>query len=184
MTHRALLATIACLTLSTVARPATQSAAGDGIVVTPVVADGTVAVSLAAAPAVGSDTRALVESGLLVTLRFVVDLKRPSIWWDRTVRSQTVSSAIKLDTLTGMYHVSRLQDGHVTWSDRTRTFAEARDWSATFERIPLATQADLDSNGEYYIEVRMTTSPRRTFSLWPFFGADARTGRADFTFIR
>jgi hypothetical protein len=31
--------------------------------------------------------------------------------------------------------------------------------------------------------VRMRTSPRRTFPLWPW-GTDDGTGRADFTFIR
>ena len=79
--------------------------------------------------------------------------------------------------------VSRLHDGHVTWSDRTRDFTEARDWAGTFERIALATPADLDSNGDYYIDVRMSASPRRTFTLWPF-GSDVRSGRAEFTFIR
>jgi hypothetical protein len=156
----------------------------EAIKVTPIVADGVVAVSIDAAAAVSADTRAVLESGLLVTLTFVLDLKRPvSGWWDRTVRSQIVSSTIKLDTLSGSYQVSRMHEGHVTWSDRTRNFTEARDWSTRFERVPLATHADLDPNAEYYIEVRMTTSPRRTFSLWPF-GADAETGRAGFTFIR
>lgn len=157
---------------------------GDAVKVTPVVADGAVSVSFEASNALGGDTRAVVESGLLVTLTFVVDLKRPATgWWDRTVRSEVVSSTVKLDTLSGSYHVSRMHQGHVTWSDRTRAFTEARDWSTTFERVPLATQTDLDPNAEYYIEVRMTASPRRTFSLWPF-GTDARTGRAAFTFIR
>ena len=179
------LALVACLGV-TAASAQTPPAvtATDGITVTPIVSGGAVSVSFAAGAAIGTDVRSLVESGLLVTVTFAIDLRKPaSVWWDRTVRSQVVASTIKLDTLSGMYHVSRLHDGHVTWSDRTRDFTEARDWAGTFERIALATPADLDSNGDYYIDVRMSASPRRTFTLWPF-GSDVRSGRAEFTFIR
>ena len=152
--------------------------------VTPLAAEGRLDVSFAAGAALGPDARAMVESGLLVTLSFAIDLKRPATgWWDRTVVSTVVSSTIKLDTLTGTYHVSRLQQGHGAWSERTREFAEARDWATSFERVPLADGEGLDPNAEYYIEVRMSASPRRTFSLWPF-GSDGPTGRAAFTFIR
>jgi hypothetical protein len=168
--------------LSAPAAPAAQSAAE--IRVTPVVADGAVLASFSAASALGADTRAVVQSGLLVTLTFAVALKRPATgWWDRVIHGETVSSSIKLDTLSGTYQVSRMQQGHVTWSDRTKDFAEARDWATTFERIPVAQNGALDVNAEYYLEVRMTSSPNRTFSLWPF-GGDQRTGRADFTFIQ
>lgn len=158
---------------------------GDGIEVRPILADGRVAAGFVAGAAVGPDVRALVESGLVVTLAFVVELKRPaSVWLDRTIHSESVTSSIKFDTLSGTYHVSRMQQGHVTFSDRTREFAEARDWAATFERVPLAGEGVLDPNADYYVEVRMSTRPRRTFSLWPFAGTDDRVGRATFTFIR
>lgn len=164
-------------------------AQSDGISVTPILAGGSVAAGFAAGPVVGPDVRTLVESGLVVTLTFVVDLKRPATGWiDRTVRSESVSASIKFDTLSGSYQVSRSQQGHVTFSDRTREFGEARDWATTFERIPLATDAALDPNDDYYIEVRASVSPRRTFSLWPslwpFASADASVGRAAFTVIR
>lgn len=165
-------------------RPAQAVQGPAEIRVTPIVTAGAVAASFVAAPALGADTRAVVESGLLVTLTFAVELKRPATgWWDRVIHSETVSSSIKLDTLSGTYLVSRTLQGHVAWSDRTKDFAQARDWATTFERVPLVRDAALDLNAEYYVEVRMTSSPRRTFSLWPF-GGDERTGRADFTFIQ
>jgi hypothetical protein len=156
----------------------------DDLKVTAAVTGGAVSASFTAGPAVGSDIRPLVDSGLSVTLTFTVDLKRPATaWWDRTVHRELVASTIKFDTLSGTYHVSRLQQGHVVWSDRVKEFAEAREQATTFEGIPLPTAAPLDANAEYYIEVRMTTSPRRTFGIWPF-SADAAAGRATFTFIR
>ena len=38
-------------------------------------------------------------------------------------------------------------------------------------------------DAEYYVEVSLRASPKRTFSLWPWAGEEA-FGRADFTFIR
>lgn len=180
MTLRLAVVLAAGLISSLPAAPATDD---DGLKVTPIVSDGTVAVSIAGGGALGPDVRTLIESGLLVTLTFDINLRKPvPFWWDSTVRSQSVSSTIKLDMLSGTYHVSRLQQSHVTWSDRTRTFAEARDWSATFDRVPLAVQRELDANTDYYIDVHLSTSPKRTFSLWPFGGG--RSSRANFTFIR
>ena len=42
----------------------------------------------------------------------------------------------------------------------------------------------LEPNAEYYVQVRVHLTPRRTFSLWPPWGHDDGSGRADFTFIR
>jgi Domain of unknown function (DUF4390) len=156
----------------------------DQIRVTPVVGDGIVAASFAAAAAVGPDAREVVHSGLLLQLTFALELKRSSgAWWDRTVSSETVSSSVKFDNLSGIYQVSHIKSGHVTWSDRTRDFSKAREWLTTFERVPLAKDAQLEPNTEYYIRVRVRATPRRTFSFWPW-GSDDGVGRADFTFIR
>jgi len=159
-------------------------AADPAIRVVAVVTNGSVTVSFTAAPVVDSDARAVVESGLLMTLTFTVDLRRPAhLWWDRTVASAAVASSVKFDNLTGVYKVSRMLDGHVTWSDRTSDFAEARRWLTTFDRIELSADSGLEPNGDYYVDVRMRASPRRTFSLWPW-NPDDGAGRADFTFIR
>ena len=74
-------------------------------------------------------------------------------------------------------------DDHVIWSDRTMDVAQARSWMTTFDRVPLGEGLGLRPNEEYYIHVRMWTSPRRTFSLWLWRGDDG-AGRADFTNIR
>lgn len=152
--------------------------------VTPVVADGQVSVSFAAPAAVGPDARELVQSGLLMTLTFVVDLRQPSAaWFDRGLARVTMSSSVKFDNLTGVYHVSRMREGHVTWSDRTNDFVHARAWLTTFERVHLLADDLLQPNAEYYIRVRMHARPRRTFPLWPWASEDG-IGQAVFTFIR
>ena len=152
--------------------------------VTPIVADRHVAASFVAPAAFTEDARAVLQSGLLLTFTFTVDLRRPSdLWWDRTIDTVTVGSTGKFDNLTGVYQVSKFQDGHVTWSDRTMNLGDARGWMTSFDRVPLGADNDLEPNAEYYIHVRLRASPRRTFSLWPW-SADDGTGRAQFTNIR
>lgn len=152
--------------------------------VTPVVADGQVFVSFAAPAALGPEAHELVQSGLLMTLAFTIDLKQPSsAWFDRSLAHTIVSSSVKFDNLTGVYHVSRMRDDHVFWSERTNDFAAARTQLTTFDRIPIAGDGLLQPNAEYYVQVRMRASPRRTFPLWPW-NSDDSSGRATFTFIR
>jgi Domain of unknown function (DUF4390) len=173
------------LAAGVLAATASLAASAGQIRVTPIIADGHVAASFSASPVFGDDETAVVQSGLLLTMTFTVDLKRPSaIWWDRTVGSTTVSASVKYDTLTGVYLVTKAQDGQVTWSERTPDLGNVRTWMTTFERVPIAGGDRLEPNAEYYVQVRMRASPQRTFSLWPFFGADDGAGRADFTFLR
>ena len=154
------------------------------IQVTPVVTDGQVTVSFTAPEALDPETRALVQSGLLLTLSFDIDLKAPSAaWFDRTMARAEVASTIKFDNLTGVYLVSRLRDDHVIWSERTHDVAQAELWATSFDGVHVADTAGLVPNAEYYLRVRLRFSPRRTFPLWPW-ASDDRSGRAVFTYLR
>ena len=174
----------AWLTAATwVAAVAVLGAASD-IQVTPVVSDGQVSASFAAPAAFGDDMRDAVRSGLLVTFTFSLELRRPStVWFDHTLGASVVAAAVKFDNLTGVYQVSKTQDGHVVWSERTQDDARVRAWMTSFERVPLNSSERLEPNGEYYVRVRLQASPKLTFSLLPWT-SDVASGRADFTFIR
>lgn len=182
MTVRRMLTTTAAWGLAAAVLAAAPAA--DGIRVTPVVSDGQVSASFDAPAAFGADVRDVVQSGLLLTFTFSVELRRPSsVWMDRTIGLTTVASSVKFDNLTGVYHVSKTRDGRVFWSDRTQDAAQVRSWMTAFDRIAVGTKDSLEPNADYYVRVRMQASPRRTFSFWPW-SSDTATGRADFTFIR
>jgi hypothetical protein len=154
------------------------------IKVTPVISADTVAVSFSAPEALGADAAPIVASGLVTSLTFFVELKRPSsAWFDQTLADVQVASTIKYDNLTGVYHVSRLRGGHVVWSERLDDAAAARREATAFEGIALIDVDRLEVNRDYYISVRVRRAPRRTFPLWPW-AADDVVGRAAFTFIR
>jgi hypothetical protein len=174
---------LALAVLASTAAVAVVAAAGD-VQVTPVVAEGKVSASFAAPSTFGDDVRAAVRSGLLVTFTFSIELRRAStVWLDRTLGESVVSSSVRFDNLTGVYQVSKSQGGRVIWSERTPDDARVREWMTTFERVPLHPSERLEVNGEYYLRVRLQTSPKLTFSLFPW-ATDAASGRADFTFIR
>lgn len=173
------MARVACAVLLAVA---TLRAAG--VRVTPLIAEGQVFASFTAADSYSDEVREAVQSGLQTSLSYVVDLRQSSmLWFDRTLASSTVAAAVKFDPLTGTYQVSKVADGQVVWSDRTTKEDDVRKWATEFERVRLSDGAGLEPNGEYYVQVRVRTAPRRSFSLWPF-GRDDAAGRADFTFIR
>lgn len=153
--------------------------------VTTLIADGRVYASFAVPDAFSNDARDVVKSGLPLSCVFTVDLKRAAaLWFDRTLATTTVTASVKLDTLTGTYQVSKLQDDKVIWSDRTTQEDQMRSWLTGFDRVAIATAAPLEPNAEYYVQVTVHLSPRRTFSFWPPWGHDDGSGRADFTFIR
>jgi hypothetical protein len=180
MTRRRLvLSAVACLAASIGLR-----AAAEPIEVTPVVANDRVLASFSTPSSYAADAHEIVKSGLLLTFTFTVELRRPSaIWFDHTLASVRVASSVKFDNLTGVYQVSKLVGNQVTWSEQSRHDAEVRQWMTNFESVSLASPVPLESNGDYYVRVRMQATPKRTFSLWPFSG-DTASGRADFTVIR
>jgi hypothetical protein len=155
------------------------------IAVTPVVSgDGHVIASFTAPPAAYDDAREAIQSGLLLTFTYAVELRRPStIWFDRTLAETTAAATVKFDSLTGVYQVSKLRDGRVLWSERTDKESDLRGWLTSFDQIALDPTEALEPNADYYVRVRMRISPRRTFSIWPW-SRDDSSGRKDFTFIR
>jgi hypothetical protein len=159
-------------------------ALADDIRVTPLVAEGRVLASFAAPSAFSEDARVVMQSGLLLTFTYTLELRRPAtIWFDRTMSVATVAAQVKFDTLTRLYQVTKQTGTTVVWSARTPDDAQVRTWMTTFERVPLDVTEPLEPNADYYVRVRLHATPKRTFSIWPW-GHDDATGRADFTFIR
>ena len=154
------------------------------IKVTPLVTEGRISASFAAPDAFNKDSRDIVQSGLLLTFTYVVEVRRPStVWLDRTLGSETVAASAKFDNLTSLYQVTKQQDGRVTWSKSTAKDDEMRAWITQFEDVTVPVSEKLEPNADYYVRVRLQSHPHLRISLWPFSREDG-AGRADFTFIR
>lgn len=162
----------------------TSLAAAAEVKVTPLVSDGHVFASIDAPGVYTGEASDAVKNGVAVSFSFAIELKRPStLWFDRTLDEVALVTTVKFDNLTGTYLVSRLQQDKVVWSDRTDREDQARTWATQLERVPLEPRDPLEPNGEYYVQVKVRTSPKHSIPLWPW-GHDDGSGRADFTFIR
>jgi hypothetical protein len=174
--------TAAALVLALLVFPAVPAA--DDIRVTPLVRDGKLLVSFSAPAAVTAELREAIRSGMVITFTYDVSLRQGAfLWWDRVLADAEVAASVRYDNLTRTYHVTRMIDGRVIWSESSASEEQVRGWLTEFNQLTPFAAASLQANSEYTIEIRARISPRRAWSLWPFGRHDA-TGRAPFTYIR
>jgi hypothetical protein len=177
---RAAVLLLACVLLA----PALQAAGVEDIRVTPLVREGELLVSFSAPGAVTDELRDAIRSGLVVTFTYGVELRqRAFLWFDRTLAESEMAASVRYDNLSRTYHVSRMTDGRVTWSQTSASEDEIRSWLTGFDRLKLFGGAALEVNTDYQVHVRARVSPRRAWLLWPWGRHDA-TGRATFTYLR
>jgi hypothetical protein len=156
----------------------------DAIRVTPLVRDGDVLLSFTAPGAVTAELREAIKSGMVVTFTYDVTLRQNAfLWFDRTLAETEVAASVRFDNLTRTYHVTRMVDGRVIWSESSENEDQVRGWLTEFERLKLFAATTLQPNSEYTVDIRARISPRRAWVMWPFGRHDA-TGRAPFTYIR
>lgn len=158
--------------------------AGDAVIlVAPVARGDTVLVSFSTARAVTPSVERTIASGLPTTFTYDVELRRPShFWFDKLMASARIAATVRFDPLTRRYHVTLMQDGRVAEERSTDHPAEVRRWVSVFERLPLFTTRELQAHTGYDVRVRGRTSPRHTWSFWPWARPSAH-GSAGFTFV-
>jgi hypothetical protein len=153
------------------------------IVVAPQARGGAIVVSFSTTRAVTPAVEQAIASGLPTTFTYDVELRRPStFWFDKLVDSARIAVTVRFDPLTRRYHVTLLQDGRVAEERTTDRAEDVRRWVSTFERLPLFTTRQLQEHTSYDVRVRGRTSPRHTWSFWPWARPSAH-GSAGFTFL-
>jgi hypothetical protein len=160
-------------------------AEGDDAVITvaPLARGDMILVSFSTSRAVTPSIEQAIESGLPTTFTYDVELRRPSfLWFDKLVASARIAATVRFDALTRRYHVTLLQDGRVAEERATDRAEEVRQWVSVFERLPLFTTRELIEQTAYAVHVRGRTTPRRTWSFWPWARPSAH-GSAGFTFV-
>ena len=152
--------------------PSRRVARGDSILVS-------FSTSRAVTPAVEQ----AIASGLPTTFTYDVELRRPSMFWfDKLVDSARIAVTVRFEPLTRRYHVTLLQDGRVAEERTTDHVEDMRRWVSVFDRLPLFTTRELQEHTDYDVRVRGRTSPRHTWSFWPWARPSAH-GSAGFTFL-
>jgi len=162
--------------------------AGEEVRITPIPSGGRVLVSFAVRDAWSMGSREVLQSGLVLRFEYEVQLRKPAPFWffDTTLAGTAITARAQYDTLGGGYKVSRMRDGRVIKSQQFHQESEVRDWLTNVDGVALDPIKPLEVNAEYYIHVRLTTSPRKSVSLWSIlpFGKEEITGREPFTYIK
>ena len=162
----------------------TRVVAADGaITVAPLRRGDAICVSFSTARAVTPAVEQAIASGLPTTFTYDVELRRPStFWFDKLMASARIAVTVRFDPLTRRYHVTLLQDGRVAEDRTTDRVDEVRRWVSVFDGLPLFTTRELQQHTAYDVRVRGRTSPRHTWSFWPWARPSAH-GSAGFTFV-
>jgi hypothetical protein len=166
------------------AAPGTRPVAAEGtIAVAPLRRGDAIFVSFSTARAVTPAVEQAIASGLPTTFTYDVELRRPStFWFDKLMASARIAVTVRFDPLTRRYHVTLLQDGRVAEDRTTDRVDEVRRWVSVFDGLPLVATRELQQHTAYDVRVRGRTSPRHTWSFWPWARPSAH-GSAGFTFV-
>ena len=157
------------------------------IKVSPIVNEGKVLASFVAADSWNAETRQVLQFGLLVTFEYYVEIKKPRMISDATLAHTNMTASAKLDTLTGIYTVSRMRDNRMLKTEKREQETGVRDWLTVFdEPMELQPESPLKTNSDYYILVRLYKSPRANASVLSMLplGRDDLSGRTSFTYFR
>ena len=165
------------------AQQAAESGDNAIITVAPQARGDSIIVSFSTPRAVTPAIEQAIASGLPTTFTYDVELRRPStFWFDKLVDSARIAVTVRFEPLTRRYHVTLLQDGRVAEERTTDNVEDVRRWVSTFEGLPLFTTRELQEHTTYDVRVRGRTSPRHTWSFWPWARPSAH-GSAGFTFL-
>ncbi|HEY8549452.1 MAG TPA: DUF4390 domain-containing protein [Vicinamibacterales bacterium] len=174
---------VACIWGCAIALAPAAAAAPDQVIeVTPQARDDIVLVSFSTNQAVTAAIAQAIESGLPTTFTYDVELRRHSaFWFDKLIASARIAVTVRYDALTRRYQVAVMQDGRVAESRTTDSAEQMRTWVSVFRALPLFTTRELRQQTQYYVRVRGRTTPRSTWSFWPWTRASAH-GSAAFVF--
>lgn len=129
------------------------------------------------------DIERAVASGLPVSFRFTVQLKKVrTAWPNRKVATRLIRTTVTYDNLTERYKLSREIDGEIDATEVVNDPEEMRRFMITIESLELFDVSLLEPNGEYYLRVKGVIKDRNLFLFIPW---DIGSGwkKAYFTYL-
>jgi Domain of unknown function (DUF4390) len=128
------------------------------------------------------DIERAITTGLEVSFRYNVELKRTrAIWLDSRVAKCELRTTVAYDNLTKRYKLTREVDGKI---DATEVVADAdamRRFMTTFDSLPLFDLSELEPNEAYYVRVKGVLRERNLLLLIPWnVGTDWKEARFNY----
>ena len=149
----------------------------------PVIRGEGVLVSFRVEEAFSDDIVHAIETGLEVSFRYNVELKRVRrVWFDKKTASRRIQTTVSYDNLTKHYSLTREIDGEIDATEVVDNPEAMRRFMTTFESLLLFDVSSMEPNEEYYLRVNGVMKDRNLLLLIPWdVGADWR--EAHFTYL-
>jgi hypothetical protein len=148
----------------------------------PVVRSDGIFVSFRAGDAFNEDIEHAIRTGLEVTFRYNVELKRPrGIWLDGEVARRAISATVTYDNLTKRYKLTREIDGKIDATEVVADSEAMRRFMTIFESLRLFELSALEPNDSYYVRVKGVMRERNLLLLIPWdVGTPWKEARFDY----
>lgn len=171
------------LGLAFVIAPAVLLRAAEVAELVPVIRDDSIYVSFRVDDAFDENIVRDVETGLEVTFRYNVELKKVrALWFDRTAATRQIRTTVAYDNLTKRYSLTRRVDGEIDRTEVVADVAAMRRFMTTFESLRLFEVSEVTPNEEYYLRANGVMKDGNVLLLIPWDqGADWRY--AHFTYF-
>ena len=161
---------------------ATASAA-EIVDLVPVIRGDGILVGFRVEEAFDEETLQAIETGLEVSFRYNVELRRARrAWFDNKAASRRIQTTVAYDNLTKHYSLTREIDGEIDATEVVDNPEAMRRFMTTFESLRLFDVSFMQPNEEYYLRVNGVMRDRNVLLLIPWdVGADWR--EAHFTYL-
>lgn len=142
-----------------------------------------VLVSFRMTDAFPDDIGRAIASGLPVSFRYTIQLRRPrTAWMDQRVVSRKIDTTVTYDNLTERYKLSRDIDGEIEATEVVVDPNQMTRFMTTVENLELFDAPLLEPNQEYYVRVKGVVKERNLFLFIPWdVGSDWE--KAYFTYL-
>ncbi len=149
----------------------------------PVIRSEGILVSFRVEEAFDEDIVQAIETGLEVSFRYNVELRRVRrAWFDDKAASRQIQTTVAYDNLTKRYSLTREIDGEIDATEVADNPDAMRRFMTSFESLLLFDVSFMEPNEEYYLRANGVMRDRNVLLLIPWnVGADWR--EAHFTYL-
>lgn len=131
--------------------------------------NGKVFVTFRMTDAFNEDIGRSIESGLPVSFRYEVQLKKVrTIWFNQKVHTRRITNTVTYDNLTERYTLSRAIDGEIVATAVVADTSEMMRFMTVVDGLGLFDVSLLEPNSDYYLRAKGLVKERTLFLVIPW----------------
>jgi len=128
-----------------------------------------ISVTFRMADAFNEDIGRSIESGLPVSFRYEVQLKKVrTIWFNQKVHTRRITNTVTYDNLTERYTLSRDIDGEIVATAVVADTSEMMRFMTVVDGLDLFDVSLLEPNSDYYLRAKGLVKERNLFLVVPW----------------